>query len=126
MENNTDSREESTERVLGPGANFNQLFDNVGDYIETRIDLLKLSSTKKVSDLTSDIAVSLVLAFVFLIFLLLLNIGIGWWLGEKLGKIHYGFFALSGFYLLVGIIFFFLKDSFIKRPVANAVIRKIL
>ena len=127
MELSTDNKEKAqVKEVLGPGANFNQLFDTVGDYVETRIELLKLDSTKKVSDLASDIAVHGIIAFIAIIFLIVLNIGVGYWLGELFGKIHYGFFALAGFYLFVGIIFLLAKNAIVKRPVANAVIKKIL
>jgi hypothetical protein len=43
-----------------------------------------------------------------------------------LGKTYYGFFLVSGFYLLAGIIVYSNREKWIKEPVSDAVIDKLL
>lgn len=118
--------EQQPNKPAGAIDNIEALYDIAGDYLDTRLDLLRMKSTLKASDLISSIAsAAFVIIFILTIFLFL-NFGLGYWLGDLLGKTSYGFFALAGFYLLVGTIFYFFRNRLVKTPVANAVIRKIL
>jgi len=101
------------------------LFDRTTDYLETRADLVKLKAIRKSSELVSGLVSKIVLAIVFCFFLMLINIALGLWLGEMLGKNYYGFFALAGFYLIVGLIIFAGRGKWLKVPVANSIISKI-
>ena len=99
------------------------LFDRTTDYIETRVELTKLKAIRKTSQIVSSIVSSLIIAVAFCFFLLLLNIALGFWLGEFLGKTYYGFFAMAGFYLIVGLIVFASRSRF-KTSVINSLIKK--
>ena len=101
------------------------LFDRTTDYIETRADLLKLKAVKTSSHIVSGLISKIVLGIIFCFFLMVLNIGLGLWLGELLQKTYYGFFALSGFYLIVGLIIYASRKSWLESPVANSIIKKI-
>jgi predicted membrane channel-forming protein YqfA (hemolysin III family) len=43
-----------------------------------------------------------------------------------MGGIEYGFLAIGGFFVIVGIIFYVFKTPIIKTPVSNALIKKAL
>jgi len=62
----------------------------------------------------------------FVLFSLFLNIGIAILIGEYLGKLYFGFFIMAGFYLAVGFLFIVFQQEWIKNPVSNFMIRKIL
>jgi len=47
-------------------------------------------------------------------------------LGDLLGKIYYGFFIVSTFYLLVGIIFHLFLHEWIKKPINDVIISEVL
>ena len=49
----------------------------------------------------------------------MLNVGIALWLGDMLGKLHYGFFILAGVYFLIGIIILFFFPRQIKSIVCR-------
>ena len=100
------------------------LFDRTGEYLETRMDLVKLKAVKKSSEVVSSIASQAILAVIFFFFFIVLNIGIGLWLGDLMNKNYYGFFTLAAFYLIAGLIIYVVKDKLIKTPVANAIIKK--
>ena len=55
-----------------------------------------------------------------------LNIGIALLIGDLLGRIWLGFLILSGFYGVVGILIYIFRNSWIKKPVSNAVIKQLL
>jgi len=107
-----------------PG-NIQLLIDRAGDYLETRLELLKLKATQKSSDVVSSIVSTVILVSIMIMFFLIINIGIALLLGELLGKSYYGFFVLAGFYLIAGLIFNAFKGKWVKEPVTNSLIKKV-
>ena len=107
-----------------PG-NIQLLIDRAGDYLETRLELLKLKATQKSSDVVSSIASTVIMVSIMIMFFIILNIGLALLIGELLGKSYYGFFALAGFYLLAGLIFSAFKNKWVKEPVTNSIIKKV-
>ncbi|HLP16623.1 MAG TPA: phage holin family protein [Bacteroidota bacterium] len=101
---------------------FETLIEQAVEYGQTRIELTTLKAVEKVSDVISSV-VSVSAAFILLIIaFLVLNIGLGLWLGDVLGRSYYGFFALGGFYVIIGALFYVLRHTFIKTMVGNAII----
>jgi hypothetical protein len=43
-----------------------------------------------------------------------------------LGKMFYGFFIVAGFYLLLGLLFYSMRNRWFKEPISNMIIQKIL
>lgn len=101
------------------------LLDRTKDYFETRMNLVKLKVVKKTSGIVSNVMSKVVLGIIFTFFILMLNIGIGLWLGEIFHKNYYGFFALAGFYLIVGLIVFLGRNTWIRTPIANSIIKTV-
>lgn len=102
------------------------LVENIGEYIETKAELMKLKAISKSSEVVSSI-VSIVVIFMVLIFAVsILNIGLSIWIGTILGEVAYGFFAVGGFYLLIAILLIAFKSKWLKAPVANSIIKSIL
>jgi len=102
------------------------LVEKVKSYTLTNVEIVKLKSIEILIDLTNSLIVKITFFLMILLFLLFVNIGLALYLGEILGKVYYGFFIVSGFYLLVGVICYFFLLKWIKKPVSEAIIRKIL
>ncbi len=102
------------------------LFKKTGDYVETRIDLMKLQAVNKTSEVTSSLVSNIVIAILGIMMLIFLNIGIAFYLGEVLGKVHYGFFIVSGFYLLLAVLLYVFRKDWLQGPVQDKMIRKLL
>ena len=102
------------------------LFTKTTDYLETKIELLKFKAVDKASDVTSSVISRLVIGLIVALVLLFINIGLAIWIGDLLGKMYYGFFLLGGFYLLVAIILYASRRAFIKRPLNDRLVRKML
>ena len=101
------------------------LFNRTTDYIETGLNLVKLKAVKKTSEIVSNVVSNIVLCIIFTFFILMVNIGIGLWLGEILHKNYYGFFALAGIYLIIGLIFFAGRNIWLRTPIANSIIKTV-
>lgn len=102
------------------------LFEKAENYTRTSIELAKLNVIDKTSDVMSSLISRLAIAIVFVMFLLLFNFGLSFWIGKMLGDFFYGFIIVSLFYLIVTILLYAYKDQWIKIPVSNFIIRKML
>ena len=105
---------------------FATLFENAGNYIETRIDLLKLQAVDKSSDVTSSLIAGIITLLVVSFAVFIFNIGLALWIGDLLGKTYLGFFVVAGFYVLVAILLHFFRNALIKDPVTTILIKKML
>ncbi len=102
------------------------LIDRVKSYAETRIDLLRLKAIDKSSSVLSLVISLLVVILLGFIAFILLNVGIALLLGELLGKSYYGFFIVAVFYLFIALVFYKFHDKWIKTPIANSMIKKLM
>lgn len=100
------------------------LFEKAENYARTTIELTRLNFIDKSSDVLSSLISRLAIAIVFVMFILLFNLGLSFWIGEMLGNFFYGFFIVAAFYLIISILLYSYKDQWIKIPVSNFIIRK--
>ena len=77
------------------------LLEKAENYTRTSIELAKLNLVDKSSDVLSSLISRLAIAIVFVMFILLFNLGLSFWIGEMLGNFFYGFFIVSAFYLII-------------------------
>lgn len=101
------------------------LLDRSKDYIETRLELIKLKAIDKSADVISSTASALVMIVSLLFFFIFLNIGLGLLIGELMGKSYYGFFILAAIYLITGLLFKSMGDKWVKVPVSSMLIKKL-
>ena len=109
-----------------PKDEIQHLLEKVEEYIKTRKDLLKLKLVRQASVVISSIIAKTITIFFLLFFFTILNIGLAILVGEWLGKIYLGFFMVAGFYLVLGIIINSVGNKWIKRPIANNLIKKFI
>ncbi|WP_026993810.1 hypothetical protein [Flectobacillus major] len=102
------------------------LCEKAEDYTKTTIALFRLRTIAKSADIVSSLAVQLLLAIVVAMVVLMLTVGVAFWLGEALGKIYYGFFVVAGVYAVGAIILYILRRQWIKVPISNIVIENML
>jgi hypothetical protein len=106
--------------------NIDRLYQQAKQYSNTSLEIVKLKAVDKVSDMVSSLAVSLIMVLIVALFSLFLNIGIAMWIGKTLENYAVGFFIVSSFYLVVGIIVYAFRKTIIKDSVDNFVIKKLL
>lgn len=102
-----------------------ELSQHLRDYVQTRLDLLKLEVAEKSSAVVSKlIALTIVMVF-FMLFWAFLNVALAFFLSEITGSGIYGFLLVSGFNLFIGWIIWIAKDRLIRVPIMNAIIAQL-
>ena len=90
------------------------LYEKAVDYGVTSFELIKLKALNKTSDVASSFLPHVIVFVVIASFLLLLNLGLAFWLGEMLGKVFLGFFIVAGFYGFIAVILHFFLHKWLK------------
>lgn len=99
------------------------LFERLKNYLENRIELLKLKAIDKSSSFVSVLITYVIVSVFFVLFFLFLNIGLALLIGDWLGNAYYGFFIIAFFYIVVGIILLKFKDKWVKTPLINMLVK---
>ncbi len=89
------------------------------EYGKTSIELMKLKLIDRLSSTISSVMPNLIICCFLAVFLLFMNVGIAFWLGELLGKIYLGFFAVGLLFLFLGFIVRIFMYKWLKKIVRN-------
>jgi hypothetical protein len=107
--------------------------DQLGDLVnkakeiaETKAEIFKLKIAHKVSLTLSSVLTIMTIAFIAVIILMVISVGVAILIGPSLGGMSYGFFAVGGFYLLVGLFLFVFRKKILSVPLSNLIIDKIV
>ncbi|PKP19467.1 MAG: hypothetical protein CVU05_11285 [Bacteroidetes bacterium HGW-Bacteroidetes-21] len=102
------------------------LLESATEYGKTTYELIKLKILDKSSDVISSIIPHSVVFVLFTSFLIFLNLGLAFWLGQIFGSTYLGFFVVAAFYGVVGILLHFFFHNWIKKSICNAIIKQVL
>ena len=91
----------------------------VSDYVETRLDLLKLTTVRSLSRTLSMLILVTIISFMVLFFLLFLVIAFSRFMSDLLGSATMGFLCGGGVFLLILV----LSVAFRKALFLNPLIR---
>ena len=100
------------------------LIDQSKDYLETKIELTKLKTIDKSADIISSMLVTIFMLFIFFLLVLFVSTAVALLLGKMLGAYHYGFFIVGGFYAILMLVIYAMRDKWIKTPIINGLIHK--
>lgn len=106
--------------------NIELLYNRAKEYTDAHIELLRLTLIDKTADVISSIIVRLTLLIVVVMFTLFVNIALSLYIGTFLGQEYLGFLIVSGFYLILALLIVCFGSRFIKIPITNLVIAKLL
>ncbi|MBC7867124.1 MAG: phage holin family protein [Gloeobacteraceae cyanobacterium ES-bin-316] len=93
---------------------------------ETKVEIYKLRAAQKATLTLTSIISIMVIGMIAALVLVILSIGLALYIGPWLGDTSYGFFAVGLFYLLTGIILFFVRDKILSGPLSNFIIDKMI
>jgi fatty acid desaturase len=102
------------------------LLEKATEYGKTSLELAKLKAVDKTSDIVSTFIPHYLVLIIIAVFLLFLNLGLAFWLGEILGKTFYGFFIIAAFYCFTGIVVHFFMHDRLKMIISNFVVKLLL
>lgn len=95
------------------------VFSHINNYLEARWKLLILNTSDKASDLISSLASVLLITLTMIFVLFFLSVSVALMIGRSYGDYSTGFFYVGLFYLVISIILFIFRKTFIKIPVIN-------
>ncbi|MDB5121426.1 MAG: hypothetical protein JWN56_2644 [Sphingobacteriales bacterium] len=101
------------------------LIDKIKEYVNLRIELAKLSAVEKGSKLFATIVTDSIIGLLLVLTFVFASFGLCFYLSEVIGNTYVGFFIVAGFYLLIGLIIYAIKDSIVEKRLANRVITKV-
>ena len=90
-------------------------------YVNTRIELWKLSLLEKTSLAGAFFLSSVIIVLIVAFCLLFFSLAFAFWYGQQTGDIATGFLLVAGFYLIVGIIFIVSRKYLITGPVIKSI-----
>jgi len=106
-------------------AGINELTDNIREYIETRIELIKLETADSGASAVSSMLSWFIILVVAFLFVLMLTVGLAIGIGYLTENFAIGFFAVTGVYLLIGLLLYSYRDKWLRKPFVNIIIKNL-
>lgn len=103
----------------------NELVDSLNQYVNNRIESVKLNIAEKSSAAFSFVVAGAVVAGVFLLFFIFLSIALAIGIGEWTGRAWLGYLLTGCLHLLFGILVWVNRVRLIQLPMMNAMIKQI-
>lgn len=95
----------------------------VADYVETRLQLLKLTSVRSLSRTFSMLILITLISFMVLFFLLFLVIAFSWFMADLLGSAAMGFLCGGGVFLIILLLGIVFRKALFLNPLIRLFIR---
>lgn len=102
------------------------LAQKAADYGKTSLELLKLKTFDKTSAIVSSLIPHTIVFIVAASFMIFLNLGLAFWLGEILNKPLLGFFIVAAFYLIIALIMHFFLHGRFKTAIRDFIVKQAL
>ncbi|MDQ3051487.1 MAG: phage holin family protein [Bacteroidota bacterium] len=103
----------------------NNLADNIKEYIETRIEIIKLETADSGASAVSSLMSWAIIVIVGFLFLFTLSIGSAIGIGYLTENFALGFFIVTGVYLLIGLVLYVNRSNWLRKPLINTIIKNI-
>ncbi|MBB6001985.1 hypothetical protein [Arcicella rosea] len=100
------------------------IFEHASDYVEARWNLGVLNASSKAANGLADLTIILLFILIAMVVLLFMSLSTAWLLGQYFNSMALGFFGVGVFYVIAGILLWFIKDEYIKLPLINSFLKK--
>lgn len=101
-----------------------ELVGTVKEYVNARVDLLKLEAAEKSAGMVAGMMARIAVAVVFLCFFVFAGIGLSLLAAEYTGNTWSGYLIVAFVYLLIGIIAWMGRSWMLRTPMMNAMIKE--
>jgi len=102
------------------------LIEKLENYGKTNIELIQLRSIKKAAKIASFLYVNIILLIIFILCVILLNIGLSVWVGEICGEIYLGFLFVAAAYAILGLFYLLFMFKYQKAKFQLKLINSML
>lgn len=101
---------------------FTESKQKVEEYVKDKLLLLKLEAIEKISRVAGSLFAGLLVALFSFFLIMFLSIMLGYFLGELLHHMFWGFGIVAGLYLLLLVIVIVFKRQLFEGPIINMMI----
>lgn len=99
--------------------------ENVEDYIQTKLNLIKLKTADKAGTAISGVVLSVIVARLFLFIMIFLSFAAAYAISQATGRDYLGFLIVAGFYILVAAAVIIFREKLLTMPIINALLKKL-
>ncbi|MEI7981833.1 MAG: phage holin family protein [Bacteroidota bacterium] len=99
--------------------NFSSLTENVKDYIDLRIDYIKLVLTEKIARLASFFLIAVIFFILAMFLLLFLSLAFVFWFGADIGPSWLGALIVTAVYVLGGMFVYVQRHKLFINPLVS-------
>jgi hypothetical protein len=100
--------------------NVEEMIKMARSYLNSRIELWKLTLLEKVSLAGAYFLGSLIIVLIIGFCLLFVSLAFAYWYGQTTGDLAMGFLITAGIYVVLGIIIYFGRKNLISGPIIRA------
>ncbi len=101
----------------------NEIKKDVLDFIEVRLDLIRLQTAENLSRIFSNATTLVVAGYLLFFIIFFLSFAAGFFLGSLLKSNETGFLLIACFYFLLLMVFIIFRRQIVERPVIRAIVR---
>jgi len=101
----------------------NDLKKDLLEYIEVKLDLVRLHTAENLSRIFSNVATIAVIGYLLFFIVLFISFAAGFYIGSLLDSNDLGFLCIAGFYTLLLILFLAFRKQIVERPVIKTIVR---
>jgi Putative Actinobacterial Holin-X, holin superfamily III len=102
---------------------FNTIKKDILDYLEVRLDLIKLHTAENISKILSKVVNIAIIGFLMVFIFLFLSFAAGYFFAEHFQSNKLGFLCVAGIYLILLIVFLLTKKQIVERPIIKSTIK---
>jgi hypothetical protein len=102
------------------------LLERLEEFVQTNIKLYQYKAIDKGTEVASSVISVVIMAIFFLLGFVVLSMGLALLIGYWLGSSYWGFFVMGGIYILIGLVFYLFRNSWVKTPLINSLSKKFI
>lgn len=103
-----------------------ELLDHTKEFVNTKVEIVRLQVIDKTSRTGGLIASHIFFLVICISVFFFLSISGALYIGEVTGKNYFGFLAMGVFFGLTGLLFYWNREKWIRRPFADTILRSML
>lgn len=101
------------------------LKDNVQEFVDAKIDIIKLKAISKGAPMISNIIVGVTMAFLGIFIIMFLSFSAAYAISSATEKPFLGFLLVAGFYILLAVLVVALKNKLLTMPIMQSLLNSL-
>lgn len=103
-----------------------ETFEFARQYARQQVEYLRLEFAERSAKTTANLITAMVVAAIGLVFMIMLSIAAGFYLGNKLDSMPLAFLFVALFYLLLAIVVYAFRRKLVTNPVLSSILHSFL